>query len=89
IAEVRLVDWDGDPEDTDGSGEDLVMQSYAYDMAGRLAQHTDAMGRTLEYQYYGDGLVKSITLKGFHNADGTTRDIVVEANEYDGAGNVT
>ncbi|MEW1870412.1 LamG-like jellyroll fold domain-containing protein [Streptomyces caelestis] len=89
IAEVRLVDWDGDPEDADGSGEDLVLQSYAYDMAGRLAQHTDAMGRTLEYQYYGDDLVKSITLKGFHNADGTTRDIVVEANEYDGAGNVT
>ncbi|MEU4652764.1 LamG-like jellyroll fold domain-containing protein [Streptomyces sp. NPDC023723] len=89
IAEVRLVDWDGDPDGADGSGEDLVMQSYAYDMAGRLAQHTDAMGRTLEYQYYGDDLVKSITLKGFHNADGTTRDIVVEANEYDGAGNVT
>ncbi|WP_431037738.1 DNRLRE domain-containing protein [Streptomyces sp. P6-2-1] len=89
IAEVRLTDWDGDPGDADASDGDLVTQSYAYDMAGRLAQQTDAMGRTLEYQYYGDDLVKSVVLKDFHDADGTTRDLVVEADEYDGAGNVT
>ncbi|MEW2521968.1 polymorphic toxin-type HINT domain-containing protein [Actinacidiphila alni] len=84
IAEVRLRDWQDDGGDPDYT----VLNSYAYDMAGRLAQQTDAMGRTMEYGYYGDGLVKSATLKNFHNPDGTTRDFVVEQDEYDGAGNV-
>ncbi|MFJ5658071.1 LamG-like jellyroll fold domain-containing protein [Streptomyces microflavus] len=84
MAEVRLRDWDddgGDPEYT-------VLQSYAYDMGGRVARNTDSMGRTVLYAYYGDDLVKSLTLKDFRNPDGTRRDIVVESNTYDGAGNV-
>ncbi|WBB58179.1 polymorphic toxin-type HINT domain-containing protein [Streptomyces sp. WMMC500] len=87
-AEVRLVDWDGDPEEADDTGDFAVLNSYSYDMAGRLARQTDAMGRTLEYQYYGDDLVRSITLKDFHAPDGSTHDYVLEANEYDDAGNV-
>ncbi|MFF4717097.1 polymorphic toxin-type HINT domain-containing protein [Streptomyces eurythermus] len=84
LAETRLRDWDDDGGDDDYT----VLQSYAYDMAGRLARHTDSMGRSLVYQYYGDDLIKSITLKDFHNPDGTKRDIVVESDTYDGAGNV-
>ncbi|WP_449342079.1 polymorphic toxin-type HINT domain-containing protein [Streptomyces aurantiogriseus] len=84
MAETRLRDWDDDG----GDGDYTVLQSYAYDMGGRLVRHTDSMGRSLIYQYYGDDLVKSITLKDFHNPDGTKRDIVVESNTYDGAGNV-
>ncbi|MER5884941.1 polymorphic toxin-type HINT domain-containing protein [Streptomyces sp. NPDC001941] len=84
MAETRLDDWDddgGDPGHT-------VLASYAYDLGGRVARHTDSMGRTLVYQYYGDDLIKSITQKDFHNPDGSKRDLVVEANTFDGAGNV-
>nr|WP_255130607.1 hypothetical protein [Streptomyces sudanensis] len=84
MAEARLRDWDDDGGDPDHT----VLNSYAYDMGGRLVRHTDSMGRSLVYQYYGDDLVKSITLKGFRDPDGTRRDIVVESNTYDGAGNV-
>lgn len=84
MAETRLRDWDDDGGDDDYT----VLQSYAYDMAGRLVRHTDSMGRSLIYQYYGDDLVKSITLKDFHDPDGAKRDIVVESDTYDGAGNV-
>ncbi len=84
MAEVRLRDWDDDGGDPDYT----VLQSYAYDMGGRVVRDTDSMGRTVLYDYYGDDLVKSLTLKDFRDPDGTRRDIVVEANTYDGAGNV-
>ncbi|MEV5048716.1 hypothetical protein AB0N20_29975 [Streptomyces griseoincarnatus] len=32
------------------------MDSYAYDPAGRLAEHTDAKARTTRHTYYDDGL---------------------------------
>ncbi|WP_098010305.1 LamG-like jellyroll fold domain-containing protein [Streptomyces sp. sk226] len=84
MAEVRLRDWDDDG----GNPDYTVLQSYAYDMGGRVVRDTDSMGRTVLYDYYGDDLVKSLTLKDFRDPDGTRRDIVVEANTYDGAGNV-
>ncbi|MEV4659511.1 LamG-like jellyroll fold domain-containing protein [Micromonospora sp. NPDC049301] len=91
VAEVRLRDWRSDPAGSPGTGtgDYLVLHSYSYDFAGRLASDTDAMGRRLEYQYYRDDLLQKITLKGFRNPDGTKRDYVVEENTYDGAGNVT
>ncbi|WP_052744834.1 LamG-like jellyroll fold domain-containing protein [Micromonospora sp. HK10] len=91
VAEVRLRDWRSDPPGSPGTGtgDYLVLHSYSYDFAGRLASDTDAMGRRLEYLYYRDDLLQKITLKGFHNSDGTTRDYVVEENTYDGAGNLT
>ncbi|MFI1017525.1 polymorphic toxin-type HINT domain-containing protein [Streptomyces sp. NPDC020965] len=84
MAETRLRDW----ADDGGGNDHTVLQSYAYDMGGRVARHTDSMGRTMAYDYFGDDLVKSITQKGFRNPDGTKRDIVLEANTYDDAGNV-
>ena len=89
IAEVRLRDWRGDPPGAPDPGEYLVLNSYAYDYAGRMVRHTDSMGRRLEYTYYRDDLPEKIILKDFHNPDGSTRDYVVEANTYDGASNVT
>jgi len=47
------------------------------------------MGRELDYLYYDDGLVHRVTLKNFHNPDGTTRDYVMEEDTYDVAGRVT
>lgn len=87
LSEVRLRNYKGDGGP---SVEDyLVLHTYSYDFAGRMASDTDAMGRRLEYLYYGDDLLNKIVLKSFRNPDGTTRDYVVEDNTYDGTGNMT
>ncbi|HET6532887.1 MAG TPA: LamG-like jellyroll fold domain-containing protein [Actinoplanes sp.] len=91
LAEVRLYDWRGDPDG--GRPQDdrlgyIVLNSYAYDYGGRMAAQVDSMGRRLEYTYFGDDLLAKIVLKNFHNPDGTTRDYVVQENEYDPAGNL-
>ncbi|MGW0432215.1 polymorphic toxin-type HINT domain-containing protein [Micromonospora sp. NPDC003197] len=87
MAEVRLRAYTGDEGPT--TGDYLVLHTYTYDYAGRMASDTDAMGRRLEYQYYGDDQLHRIVLKNFRNTDGSTRDYVVEENIYDGAGNRT
>ncbi|MEU5941350.1 RHS repeat-associated core domain-containing protein [Micromonospora sp. NPDC047548] len=91
LAEVRLRDWRSDPEGAPGTGtgDYLVLSSYSYDFAGRQVSETDAMGRRVEHEYYGDGLLRRSVLKNFHNPNGTTRDLVVGENTYDGAGNLT
>ncbi|MFE7132987.1 DUF6531 domain-containing protein, partial [Streptomyces sp. NPDC057638] len=84
MAETRLRDWSDD-----GGGNDYtVLQSYAYDHGGRVRRHTDSMGRTLLYQYYDDDLLKSVTMEGFRDPDGTKRNYVVETNTYDDAGHL-
>ncbi|SCL73361.1 RHS repeat-associated core domain-containing protein [Micromonospora peucetia] len=87
LAEVRLRAYAGDEGPT--TGDYLVLHTYAYDHAGRMASDTDAMGRRLEYQYYGDDQLHRLVLKNFRKPDGGTRDYVVEENTYDGAGNRT
>ncbi|MEJ3746357.1 RHS repeat-associated core domain-containing protein [Actinomycetes bacterium KLBMP 9797] len=89
IAEVRLRDWNGDPPGTPDTGDPIVLDSYAYDLAGRMVRHTDAMGHRIEYGYFRDDLLATVTLKGLRNPDGSTRDYVLESNTYDGAGNLT
>ncbi|WP_326551566.1 putative adhesin [Micromonospora sp. NBC_01813] len=90
LAEVRLRNWHSDPPGGSGTGDVdyLVLHSYSYDFAGRLASDTDAMGRRLEYFYYHDDLLEKVVQKGFRNPDGSTRDQVIERNVYDGAGNL-
>ncbi|HLL66090.1 MAG TPA: RHS repeat-associated core domain-containing protein [Micromonosporaceae bacterium] len=89
LAEVRLRAWNGDPK---GSGDPtpgadyLVLHSYSYDHAGRMASDTDAMGRRIEFEYYRDDLLKKTVLKDFRKPDGSTRDYVIEEVTYDGAG---
>ncbi|WP_103959546.1 DNA/RNA non-specific endonuclease [Nonomuraea solani] len=89
IAEVRLRDFDGDPEGAPETGPYLVLNSYAYDHAGRLARETDAMGRTVTYAYYTDELLKSVTQKDVKSPDGSKHDRVMASYAYDGAGNPT
>ncbi|MEU7745367.1 LamG-like jellyroll fold domain-containing protein [Nonomuraea sp. NPDC049158] len=84
---TSLANWVGNPLDNDAPKE-LVLESRAYDPAGRLATVTDAMGRTTRYRYYDDNLLESVWAEGFHNADGTTRDIPLQQNTYDSAGNL-
>ncbi|MFI2072164.1 LamG-like jellyroll fold domain-containing protein [Streptomyces triculaminicus] len=84
-AETVLKDWRGDPS---GDVKDLVVVSNAYDPAGRLATTADAMGAITAYTYYDDGTLASKTAKRVTQADGSKHDIVLEANDYDGAGNL-
>ncbi|MEU7075200.1 LamG-like jellyroll fold domain-containing protein [Streptomyces narbonensis] len=83
-AESVLKGWTGDPS---GQSRDLVLVSHAYDPAGRLASTTDAMGATTAFTYYDDGLQASKTAKQVTQANGSTKDIVLESTVYDGAGN--
>ncbi|WP_340558852.1 DNRLRE domain-containing protein [Streptomyces sp. GSL17-111] len=86
LAETVLEDYE------DGSGgdpADVVLDSYAYDPAGRLAEHTDAMGRTTRHTYYDDGLPAQEILTGYQDADGDTRDVVLSERHYDAAGHLT
>ncbi|WP_157849764.1 LamG-like jellyroll fold domain-containing protein [Streptomyces novaecaesareae] len=76
--------WNGD-----GKGvRDLTTESRAYDPAGRLATLTDAMGAVTAYTYFDDGLPATVTAQNVTQADGSTHPIVLEADEYDGAGHL-
>ncbi|MCP2303843.1 RHS repeat-associated core domain-containing protein [Actinokineospora globicatena] len=101
VSEVRLRSWHGDPVpagggtggDGDGPkapGTTLVLRAHTYDLAGRLLRETDAMGRTTRYEYYADGLVRRVVARGVRDPldqNAPARDIVLEDNTYDGAGN--
>jgi RHS repeat-associated protein len=98
LTEVRDFNMPGenpdDPEDTpeDGPTEGVdytIQQATWYDPAGRKSVDVDAMKRVTNYAYNGDDTLKTATLVGFHNPDGTTRDFVLASNTYDNAGNRT
>ncbi|MFI6154414.1 LamG-like jellyroll fold domain-containing protein [Kitasatospora sp. NPDC051170] len=76
--------WNGD----DKGVRNLTVESRAYDPAGRLASRTDAMGAVLGYTYFDDGLPATVTAQDVTQADGSSRSIVLEADEYDGAGHL-
>ncbi|GGS22538.1 polymorphic toxin-type HINT domain-containing protein [Actinokineospora fastidiosa] len=97
LAEVRLKGWHGAPitpgDETvegDGSaGSDLVLESYTYDYAGKLLRQVDAMGRKTEFTYFGDGLTARIIAADVADpVTGGTRDVVLQDNTYDAAGNL-
>ncbi|MET8624590.1 LamG-like jellyroll fold domain-containing protein [Kitasatospora sp. NPDC004669] len=66
-----------------------VIDSRGYDPAGRPATDTDAMGRTTHTYYNDDNTVAEIDLDGYHNTDGTLRNVVLQQNTYDDAGHLT
>ncbi|WP_267283897.1 LamG-like jellyroll fold domain-containing protein [Amycolatopsis thermoflava] len=72
-----------------GAARDVVLESRAYDPAGRLASTTDAMGRTRAYTYYDDDLQATETLLGYTDpATNQTRDVQLARYTYTGAGQV-
>ncbi|MGW2255195.1 RHS repeat-associated core domain-containing protein [Kitasatospora sp. NPDC001660] len=77
--------WNGDGKGT----RDLTAESRAYDPAGRLASVTDAMGAVTSYTYFDDGLPATTRAEAVTQPDGTSHPVVLEANEYDGAGYLT
>ncbi|WP_051467498.1 DNRLRE domain-containing protein [Pseudofrankia saprophytica] len=96
LATTTLKDFVDDPV-AGSSPRDVLLESRAYDPAGRLAAVTDTLGRTTELVYFHDGLLHQKILKGYHNPDFTigelsdtdTRDITLEVHYYDGTGHET
>ncbi|MEU3767745.1 RHS repeat-associated core domain-containing protein [Amycolatopsis keratiniphila] len=105
VAEVRLHDWhggvvdpaggDGRPGDGEGdtdpaNSKPTVLESFRYDESGRQILHVDAMGRTTRNNYYANDLVAQVVAEGYKDpVTGYVRDLVLENNSYDGAGNLT
>ncbi len=81
---TTLKGYTGDPVNPSPAA-DLVIDSRAYDPAGRLASTTDSMGWVSAYTYTDDGLTATITLADPAHP-GTS--FVTESNSYDAAGNL-
>ncbi|MEV5943426.1 LamG-like jellyroll fold domain-containing protein [Streptomyces sp. NPDC051994] len=88
LQQTAIANYTGNPN-SPTAAHSQVIDSRAYDPAGRLATDTDAMGRTTHTYYNDDNTVAEIDLDSFHNADGTTRTVVEEQDTYDAAGHVT
>ncbi|MCH5672358.1 LamG-like jellyroll fold domain-containing protein [Streptomyces gilvus] len=80
---TTLLGWTGDPT-APSDQKNLIVQSRAYDPAGRLASVTDSMGRSTAYSYFDDDLLQSQT-----DAAGTADATTTKAYDYDAAGNLT
>lgn len=85
LATTRVDEFTGGPT----PATNLVVESRAYDPAGRAASSTDAMGNTVEYKYFDDGLLKSETLLGYDDPDtGQSRSLLLAEYAYTGNGAV-
>ncbi|WP_157255002.1 LamG-like jellyroll fold domain-containing protein [Nonomuraea typhae] len=84
-----LKGWTGSPVNPQPA-TDVVVESYAYDPAGRLAAQANAMGRKTSFTYFGDNLLKQKIADDVKlNGSTTAKDVVLEAHTYDLAGNRT
>ncbi|KZB80374.1 hypothetical protein AVL48_12800 [Amycolatopsis regifaucium] len=101
IAEIRLRGWHGGTieagtgeGDGDGDGSptaSLTLKSFAYDFAGRLIRETDAVGRTIRYQYYTDDKLRkkiATDVSDPDNPSGPKTNVTLSELTYDAAGNV-
>ncbi|GIJ44113.1 hypothetical protein Val02_09990 [Virgisporangium aliadipatigenens] len=78
---TTLLGWTGNPNNPTAP-RDLVLNSKAYDPAGRLGVETDAMGWETRYTYTDNGFTATVT-----RADPSTgAQFVRENNTYDAAG---
>jgi RHS repeat-associated protein len=67
----------------------VTVSSLSYDDAGRIVTRTDAKGRVTQYSYDRANRQTATTLIGYHNRDGSTRNVVTSSSTYDAAGDVT
>ncbi|EFC82515.1 DNRLRE domain-containing protein [Parafrankia sp. EUN1f] len=94
LATTTLEDFVDDPV-AGSSPRDVVLESLAYDPAGRLASVTDAEGRTVRYLYWLDDLPFREILDGYRPPDLVNGvlsgpgayDVILAEHAYDGAGN--
>ncbi|MEV0623216.1 DUF6531 domain-containing protein, partial [Nonomuraea sp. NPDC050404] len=88
LATTTLKGWTGSPVSPQPA-KDVLLESRSYDPAGRLAARADAMGRKTSYTYYADNLPAQVIADDVKvNGAATPRDVVLESNTYDPAGNV-
>lgn len=84
-----LKNWRGSPVNPQ-TPRDLVLESFTYDPEGRLATRTDVMGRKLSRTYFPDGSPAQIIADDVRlNGETEPRDVILEDNTYDAAGNLT
>ncbi|MEU8251611.1 LamG-like jellyroll fold domain-containing protein [Nonomuraea sp. NPDC048916] len=84
-----LKGWTGSPVNPQPA-TDVLLESFAYDAAGRLVAQVDAMGRQTSYMYFTDNLpAKKIADDVKLNGSATTKDVVLEDHTYDAAGKQT
>lgn len=69
------------------TARDVIMSVAGYDAAGRQVTSIDARGVTVTLAYDANGQVTSKTLNDYHDRNGSTRDVVLQATTYDPAGN--
>ncbi|MFB9469612.1 polymorphic toxin-type HINT domain-containing protein [Nonomuraea salmonea] len=88
LATESLQNWTGSPVDPQPATK-IVLNSYSYDPGGRLVAQTDAMRRKTTYTYYGDNLLSQVIADDAKVNPGlTTKDVILESNTYDKAGNL-
>ncbi|MFI7642815.1 LamG-like jellyroll fold domain-containing protein [Nonomuraea sp. NPDC049400] len=89
LAAKTLKNWTGSPVNPQPAKE-ITLESYSYDPAGRLSAQVDAMGRKTSYTYYTDNLLSQVIGDDVKlNGSATAKDVVLAANTYDAAGNLT
>ncbi|WP_344615052.1 LamG-like jellyroll fold domain-containing protein [Dactylosporangium salmoneum] len=80
---TTIVGFTGDPN-SPSPAKNLVIESNAYDPAGRLASETDAMGWVTSYTYTDNGL----PAKQVRKDPATGASFVLQDDTYDAAGNL-
>ncbi|MER6175589.1 RHS repeat-associated core domain-containing protein [Streptosporangium sp. NPDC001681] len=86
---TTIKNWTGSPVNPQAP-QDVVLESRSYDPAGRLAGQVDAMGRKTAYTYFTDNRLSEVIGDDVRlNGSTTPADVVLEANTYDAAGNLT
>ncbi|MEV0346075.1 LamG-like jellyroll fold domain-containing protein [Nonomuraea sp. NPDC050680] len=89
LATRTLKNWTGSPV-APIPAKEIALESFSYDPAGRLAGRADAMGRKTAYNYFNDDLLSQVVADDVKlNGSTTTTDVVIEADTYDNAGNLT
>ncbi|WP_440101736.1 LamG-like jellyroll fold domain-containing protein [Streptosporangium sp. H16] len=89
LASTTLKGWTGSPV-APQAAQDVVLESFSYDPGGRLAGDVDAMGRKTRYTYFTDNRLSEVIGDDVRlNGSTTATDVVLEANTYDAAGNIT
>uniref|UniRef100_UPI003F49957B toxin C-terminal domain-containing protein n=1 Tax=Nonomuraea sp. CA-252377 TaxID=3240003 RepID=UPI003F49957B len=90
LASKTLKNWTGSPVNPQPAAE-ITLEQNSYDDGGRLAAQVDAMLRKTSYTYFGDNLLSQVIGKDVKlNAPvEPAKDVVLEQNTYDAAGNLT
>ncbi|MEV0628661.1 polymorphic toxin-type HINT domain-containing protein [Nonomuraea wenchangensis] len=90
LATRTLKNWTGSPVNPSPVKE-IMLESFSYDPAGRLAARLDAENRKTSYTYYADDLLSQVIADDvkLNDPDAAPRDVVLEDYSYDAAGNAT